>query len=283
MTEVAGKIVYITGGASGMGLAAARMLAAIGAHVVTFDRSPNSNAHLAVALARRSRDQRVACYQLNVADREAVLSTVKKVGGEFGAPDIAINMAAIGGAAEFADMKFEVFDRIMQVNLYGARHFVEAVLPLMTARGCGKIVLVGSMGGLVPVCGDTAYGASRSAVVGLSQCLRYELKPRGISVACFCPGEVETSGLAEKRKTLHPVSAALKKIGGTISAESAVRGLIEGIRRDDFMIVPGFKVRLACWMHRLLPERLWNAVTDEIVRRAIRTVEPPGEKKRVSA
>ena len=140
----------------------------------------------------------------------------------------------------------------------------------MLARGDGKIVLVGSMGGIIPVYGYTAYGCSKFAVVGFAQCLRYELKLRGISVACFCPGEVETPGLAAERKSLPPASAALKKIGGTMSVEDAVRGLVSGIRTDEAMIIPGFKVKLTYWMHRITPDWLWNTITDSIVQKALR-------------
>lgn len=165
-------------------------------------------------------------------------------------------------------MKFETFDRVIKINLYGTRNIVEAVLPSMLARGNGKIVLVGSTGGIIAVYGYTACGCSKFAVVGLAQCLRYELKPRGISVACFCPGEVKTPGLAAERKMLHPGSVALKKIGGTMPPETAVRGLVDRERRvHDHS---GFKVKLTYWMHRLTPDWMWNAITDAIVAKALR-------------
>src|SRR5277367_4732496 len=270
MTEVAGKTVYITGAGSGMGLLASKMLAGLGAHIVTLDRTPTDAARDEIESARRSPEQRVAHYKVDVADREIVIGTVGTAIAEAGAPDILINMAGIGGAAHLVDMKFETFDRVIKINLYGTRNIVEAVLPSMLARGNGKIVLVGSMGGIIPVYGYTAYGSSKFAVVGLAQCLRYELKPRGISVACFCPGEVETAGLAAERKTLHPASAALKKIGGTMPVEAAVRGLVKGIEHDEAMIIPGRKVKFTWWMHRITPHRVWNAVTDGIVAKAMR-------------
>jgi 3-dehydrosphinganine reductase len=270
MTDVAGKTIYITGAASGMGLLAGKMLAALGAHIVTLDRNPNGAALHEIESARRSPEQRVARYRVNIAEREMVIGTVGTAVAEVGPPDILINMAGIGGAAELVDMKYETFDRIIQINLYGTRHIVEAVLPHMLARGSGSIVLVGSMGGIIPVYGYTAYGSSKFAVVGLAQCLRYELKPRGIKVACFCPGEVETPGLAAERKTLHPASAALKKIGGTMPVEAAVRGLVKGIEHDEAMIIPGWKVKATYWMHRVTPDRLWNAITDGIVAKALR-------------
>jgi 3-dehydrosphinganine reductase len=270
MTEVAGKTVYITGAGGGMGLLASKMLAGLGANIVTLDRTPTDAALHEIESARRSPEQRVARYKVDVADREMVIGTVGTAIAEAGAPDILINMAGIGGAAHLVDMKFETFDRIIKINLYGTRNIVEAVLPSMLARGNGKIVLVGSMGGIIPVYGYTAYGSSKFAVVGLAQCLRYELKPRGISVACFCPGEVETPGLAAERKTLHPASAALKKIGGTMPVEAAVRGLVKGIEHDEAMIIPGWKVKFTYWMHRITPDRLWNTVTDGIVAKAMR-------------
>jgi 3-dehydrosphinganine reductase len=270
MTSIEGKTIYITGGASGMGLAVGKMLAAQGAHIVVFDLNLGDAATQAIEASRRSPDQRVCLYRLNVADRDQVIEAFELAAKQVKAPDIVINMAGIGAAAEFTTMGHDVFDRIIKVNLYGSRNVVEAALTSMLARGGGMIVLVGSMGGIIPIYGYTAYGASKFAVVGLAQCLRYELRPHGISVACFCPGEVETPGLAAERKALPPASAALKKIGGTMPVQHAVRGLIEGIKRDQFMIIPGFKVQLTYWMHRLAPDRLWNATTDAIVAKALR-------------
>lgn len=269
MSDIAGRTVYITGGTSGMGLMAGKMLAGLGAHVVILSLNPTDAALLDVESARRAPDQRVACYKVNVADHGEVMRVITTAVAEVGAPDIVITMAGIGGTEEFIDMKFETFDRVIRVNVYGTRNVIAAVLPSMLARGNGKIVLVGSMGGIIPVYGYTAYGTSKFAVVGLAQCLRYELKPRGISVACFCPGEVETPGLAGERKSLHPASAALKRIGGTMPVEDAVRGLARGIQHDKFLIIPGFKVQLTYWMHRLTPTWLWNLVTDSMVASAL--------------
>ncbi len=252
-----------------MGLMCGKMLAGLGAHIVILDLNPTDGALLEVESARRTPEQRVARYKVNVTDHEEVTRVITGAVAEVGAPDIVITMAGIGGTEEFVNMKFETFDRVMRVNVYGTRNVIAAVLPSMLARGHGKIVLVGSMGGITPVYGYTAYGTSKFAVVGLAQCLRYELKARGIGVACFCPGEVETPGLANERKSLHPASAALKRMGGTMPVSAAVSGLIQGIQQDRFLIIPGFKGKLMYWMHRLTPTWLWNVVTDRMVARAL--------------
>lgn len=273
MRDFTDRTAFITGAGSGMGLASARRLAAAGAHVVGFTHGAVDAARAAVAADCRSPGQRVRFYSGDVASRAATLAMVGQAVGECGAPDLVIHMAGIGGVAELVDMPYEMFDRMLQVNLYGTRHLVEAVLPHLLNRSDGgraKLVLAGSMGGFVPVYGYTAYGTSKFAVVGFAKCLRYELKPRGIDVACFCPGEVATPGLQAEREHTHPATVAMKRIGGTIHLDQAIDGLFDGLRRDRFLIVPGLRTRLVHWALRLTPEPLWNVITDAIVGRALR-------------
>jgi NAD(P)-dependent dehydrogenase (short-subunit alcohol dehydrogenase family) len=270
MTDVAGKTIYITGGCSGTGLAAGKMLARLGAHIVILDLSPSEPALREIGLARRAANQLVAGYRINIADRKIAMGAVALAAAECGAPDILINMAGIAVAEEFINMTSETFDRVMQVNVYGTRNIVEAVLPFMISRGSGKLVLAGSMGGILPVYGYTAYGTSEFAVVGLAQCLRCELKPRGISIACFCPGEMETPGLAQEHRMLHPATRALMEVVGTMPPEAAARDLVKGIRNNRFLIIPGLKMKLIWWLYRLTPVWLWNSITDSIVAKALR-------------
>jgi len=270
MKEFTNQVVFVTGGTSGMGLASAKALASRGARIAVF----SSNAKAAECVLheidslRPSGGQRVAWYQLDVADRTQVLSAFARAATECGPPDIVINMAGIGGLAALIDMPFEMFDRIMKVNVYGTRHVVEAALASMRPRGRGKILLVGSMAGFAPVYGYTAYGTSKFAVVGFAESLSYELKPLGITVACFCPGEVETPGLASEREHSHPAAMAMKKLGGTISTDVAVRALLDGISNDRFLIIPGVRSKVLYWLKRLVPNPLWNAVARGIATKA---------------
>src|SRR5262249_59460363 len=127
-----------------------------------------------------------------------------------------------------------------------------------------------SLGGFVPIYGYTAYGTSKFAVVGFAQCLRNELKPLGIDVACFCPGEVDTPALAAERQSSHPATLAMKNIGSTMPIEPAVQALLDGIASNRFLIIPSLRAKLIYWAVRLTPSRLWNAVADLIVARELR-------------
>lgn len=262
MKNFSDQTIFITGGASGIGLETGRRLAALGAHIVVLDYNPVDAALSAIETARQSPLQRVARYQIDIANRQAVLETVTRAAADMGAPDMVINCAGIGVTGEFATMKFEDFDRVMQVNLYGTRHLCEAVLPLMQARGKGAIVLIASMAAITPVYGYTDYGTSKSAVLGFGEALRYELKPHGIDVVVCCPGQVETPMLVTERQIIHPATRDMKKAGGIIPVGQAVSELISGIRRDKAFFVLGGRARIAFWVRRLLPPSVWNTITD---------------------
>src|ERR1700733_11004528 len=97
-----------------MGVLAGKILAGLGAQIVILDLNPSDAALPDAESARRSPDQRVARYKINIADRETVIGTVGAAIAEAGAPDVLTNIAGIGGAAERIDMKFETFDRVIQ-------------------------------------------------------------------------------------------------------------------------------------------------------------------------
>lgn len=261
------RCVFISGGGSGIGRELAVRLAREGAHVAIFNRKAAPQVVAEMRQAAPGSTQRFASYCADVADDAAITAAIAQAVQEMGAPDLAIHSAGIQIAATFDQQSAADFNRVIAVNLGGSRNFGAAPLPHLQPGA--HLVLVASLAGLVGNFGYTAYGASKFGIVGLAQCLRLELKLHGIDVSVCCPAEIDTPLVTEEAKTLHPVSRALKDFVGTMAVGPACEGLLKGIARREFEIIPGFMPRWAARINRLLPGTM-QRVSDHIAARAMR-------------
>lgn len=269
MTRINNRMVYITGGSSGIGLATARRVAALGAHVGIFARNPVklAEAEGVVKAAAVRPTQRIFSFSMDVADLAQVRDTCGRAVERFGVPDILITSAGIPMAGRFEDIGARRFDAVMKTNLYGTRHVIATLLPAMLASGDGHIVPVASSAGLYGVYGYSAYGASKFAIVGLAECLRSELLNCNIRVSVFCPPEVDTPILAAEKADLPPPTRALKDLAGTLNPAQAARVLVRGIAGNRFMIIPGFRAKVFYWLKRLMPAPVFWGLPDFIVKK----------------
>lgn len=264
------KIVFITGGSSGIGIAVARLLAQKGAHITIFARDAHKleNARRIIEQSRRGRHQIVTAIPLDVADIADVDRKLQQAVAQAGEPDILINSAGIIAADYFENIPCETFDAVMKTNVYGARNVIAALLPTMKKRRAGQIVNVASAAGLMGMFGYTAYGTSKFALVGFSECLRAELKPLGIAVAVVCPPEVKTPMIREEAKTIPAEARAVKSMAGSLDPEYVARIIVKGIQRKQFLIIPGRMVRLLYLFQRLEGGCMSRATADWVARRA---------------
>jgi 3-dehydrosphinganine reductase len=248
-----GKNVYITGGSSGIGLAMAEQAAAAGAHVLIFARDEDRLRQAAekIQAARRSAKQNVAWHALDVTNVAVVLPTFWRNVEQFGPPDILINSAGQARPNYFEKINAEQFDATLKLNLYGTRHAIAAALPHM--KPGGYIVNVSSVAGLIGVFGYTDYSASKFAVIGFSEALRAELKPRGITVSVLCPPDTDTPGLEAENVTKPAETRAISANARIIPAEAVARALMRGMAKKQFLIIPGFDARLSVLVKRLFP------------------------------
>ena len=191
--RLAGRRVLITGASRGIGQAIALRYADEGA---TLCLAATTLAGLADTQARaEARGAQVLPLAVDVADRAQVQTLVDTMVSTLGGIDVLVNNAGLYHAASLLDTAPEDFDRVMQVNLYGAFHVLQLCLRQMRAQGAGKVVNIASTAGKGGSMNQSAYNASKHALVGLTRCAAVELGPLGICVNAICPGFVETDML----------------------------------------------------------------------------------------
>ncbi|MGV8871847.1 MAG: SDR family NAD(P)-dependent oxidoreductase [Rhodococcus sp. (in: high G+C Gram-positive bacteria)] len=198
MDEIAGSVVLITGGASGIGLGMAQSFLESGSTVVVADIDSSRFAHAARVL--EDHRTRVEFVELDVADDDSWSSVVDAVWNTYGGIDILANNAGVGQGilatgeqARAWELPSAVRDLVLSVNVAGVMRGVAHVLPRMIERGRGgHVITTASVSGLVAVPGISLYSASKFAIVGFSEALAEELVPHGIGVSILCPGSVKS-------------------------------------------------------------------------------------------
>ena len=176
--RLAGKVVLVTGGVSGIGAASADRLASEGATVVVGDLNvdgPDSNA-----------------LRLDVADPQSVDNVVAAILDRHGRLDCLVHSAGVARTLPFLDTPVEEFDRILAVNLRGTFITCQAAAKAMLRSGGGAIVNIGSVSGMLGNGRRSAYGTSKAAVIHLSKVMAVELAKQGIRVNVVSPGPIDT-------------------------------------------------------------------------------------------
>ena len=184
-------VVLITGASRGIGAACARCFARSGYSAAILYRS---RADLADALCEEliREGQDAFCVQADVSDREQAFSAIDAVLRRYHRIDALINNAAIAQQKLFTDITEGDWDRIFGVNVKGAFHCTQAVLPGMISRRSGAIVNISSMWGQVGASCEVHYSASKAALIGMTQALAKEVGPSGVRVNCIAPGVIDT-------------------------------------------------------------------------------------------
>jgi NAD(P)-dependent dehydrogenase (short-subunit alcohol dehydrogenase family) len=195
--ELAGRVAWITGGGSGIGLAGAKELARAGAHVVISGRTARTNE---AALAELKALGSAEAVLVDVSDRKAVAAAAADIERRHGRIDILVNSAGTNiGRRNFRNMTAEGWDEVVRINLDGVFYCCHAVLPGMRSRRDGLIINISSWAGrYASALTGPAYNATKRAVIALTETINIEECANGIRATSILPGEVATP-IMEKR------------------------------------------------------------------------------------
>jgi len=224
MKDLRGRVAFITGGASGIGLGLARAFVEAGMQAVLADLRQD---HIDDALAeftRRGQSKSVHAIQLDVTDRAAMAGAADETERVFGKVHVLVNNAGVGITGPFAGITYADWDFGFAVNLGGVINGLQTFLPRIRAHGeGGHIVSTASLATLVPMpAAFVTYVAAKAAVVAISETIRGELAHEGIGVSVLCPGPVKTNihEVAKNRSARFGVGDAFRE------AEQAGTGVV---------------------------------------------------------
>jgi NADP-dependent 3-hydroxy acid dehydrogenase YdfG len=238
MSNIRGKVVLITGASSGIGEAAARLIAARGALVLVGARRTERLQRLVTDIQAQGG---VADYRpVDVTDSADVQAFVDFAHARFGRVDVIINNAGVMPLSPLKALKLDEWNRMLDVNVRGVLHGIAAVLPLMEAQGHGQVINVSSIGGLSVSPTAAVYCATKFAVRAISDGLRQESDT--IRVTVVCPGVVE-SELAESISdaTAREAMRTFRRVA--LDPDAIAKALVYAIEQPDGVDVSEIVVR----------------------------------------
>ncbi len=242
--DLTGKVILVTGGAQGIGGAAAQLCAQRGGQVVIADW--NGAAGQAAADTLVAAGGAAAFYQVDVRDAQAVQALMAQVQQQHGRLDVLVCAAGIfRGAFQPPDeLSVDDFEAVVDVNLKGVFLCTKYAMPLFDAAGRGVVVIVGSGAGVVGASGSLAYGASKGGVNGYGMTLARHIANRHVRVNVLCPGGINTElklGVVEADARRHgrDVDAAMAQAKEELGDPEGVGRVIAFLASDEADYIRG--------------------------------------------
>ncbi len=254
MQDLEGKVAFVTGGASGIGLGMAKAFLSRGMKVAIADIHKE---RLAKAEAALDSPGNLIAMELDVTDRSAVERAADRTEEAFEKVHVVCNNAGIGGGGPVQDMPTERWKRVLDINLNGTFHGVQVFLPRIQRHGeGGHIVNTSSTAGMQANKGQFVYCASKYAIVGLSEVMRKDLADENISVSVLCPWFVDTpimhtdlddddlEGIAKRRESMG------QWLDDAVAPDLVGEQVVDGILKDELFIFCD-----GGWTRKLIEER----------------------------
>ena len=261
--KVQNKVIVVTGGGSGMGRELVLNLLLQGTKVVAIDINEVSLRET-VDLAGR-KDGSLSTFVVDISNRNSVEKLLNDAIVQFGCVDGIINNAGIiQPFVKVNDLNYELIQRVMNINFYGTLYMIKTFLPHLLTRPEAHIVNVSSMGGFLPVPGQTIYGASKAAVKLLAEGLHSELADTNVKVTVVFPGAVNTKITKNSGLKIFAASAAENKSMKTLSASRAAEIIVNGMESDRYRVLLGKDAKFMDRFYRLNPKAAAKLISDKM-------------------
>ena len=274
----AGKRIFITGGASGLGRALAERYARAGWRVCIGDLDVERCADALAAIRVHSpHSQALAC---DVTREDALQAAADWLQREWGGVDVVVNNAGVAQMGGIAETTLDDWRWAVDINLLGVVRGCKVFAPLLRTQGGGQLVNIASMAGLVHMPNAAAYNATKAAVVALSETLQLELEPDDIRVSVVCPAFFRTDLAKHMRAATPELEGMTRRLieRARIGADEIAQRIFDGIQRGDPYILTHPEARRFWRLKRLLPHRIYRA----LMRRQLARVAARMQRKAVS-
>jgi len=244
------KVLIVTGGGAGIGQQVVLQLLKTGAKVVALDIS----------------EQNLMLQIVNITNKEQVESLPNIVLEHFGAIDGVFNVAGIiQPFIKVNELSYEQIERVMSVNFYGTVYMVKTLLPyLLKNKQVSYIANVSSMGGFLPVPGQSVYGASKAAVKLFTEGLYAELKDTNVKVTLILPGGVATNITKNSGIVISEKMQNMKNPMKLLTASKAAEQIINAAQKQKFRAVIGADARFMDKFYRLSPKRAVHLIAKKL-------------------
>ena len=228
LKSVQGVRALVTGASSGIGLSLARRLAREGASLALVARRADELERVAAEIGAAG--GRACVLPCDVSEREQVAAAAAAAVAELGGVDLLVNNAGYGHHRRFLEWDVADMERMMRVNYLGALYFTKALLPQMVERGRGWLVFVASVAGKLAVPEESAYAASKFAMLGLAEALSLEVEDAGVHVLTVCPGVIDTPFFDAEALERMPAAARRSMVEPEALTDAVMRALARGDR-----------------------------------------------------
>lgn len=252
--RVQNKVMVVTGAGGGIGRELVLNLLARGARVAAVDI--NEPALQETSRLVGSKSVHLSTHVVNITEKEAVAALPDLVIAQHGAVDGIINNAGIiQPFVRVNDLDDSAIERVMNVNFFGTLYMTRAFLPHLLGRPEAHITNISSMGGFLPVPGQTIYGAAKAAVKLLTEGLHSELTKTGVRVTVVFPGAIGTNIAANSGVTTLPSSGGKQRSIKPLAPSRAAQIILDGIEQDRYRVLVGSDAAFLDLLYRLSPQR----------------------------